>query len=264
MVTTSDEPCLYSATQWNPNLDIGFTVEAQVKLNEYYGSESLGGMALWAGSTTSEAILLITPTEIKEYGSGKSYSMNTTDNFHIYRITVLGNTYTVYVDSIQVLTGTTDSWDRNVMYFGDGSYGAGGDAQWSCIAYTTSGAFNPSELFSPSCVEELYCNQPKSYYDTIILGTDSAEILIGTNQNDLILGFGGDDFLKGKAGDDCIYGGDGNDTILADRGNDIIYGGDGNDVIMGQRGIDVIDAGNGSDICVGIKKDITQFCEITS
>ena len=128
----------------------------------------------------------------------------------------------------------------------------------------------------------LYCDQPESYYDNVIIGTDSSEILTGTSQNDLILGYGGDDSIKGGAGDDCIYAGDGNDVVIANAGNDIIYGesgndalfgnngadtiygGEGNDIIWGQAGIDSIDAGNGNDMCVAIAKDTILSCEITS
>jgi len=131
-------------------------------------------------------------------------------------------------------------------------------------------------------IEELYCDQPESYYDNVIIGTDSTEIITGTSQNDLILGLGGDDSIKGGAGDDCIYAGEGNDVVIANAGNDIIYGesgndalfgnrgadtifgGDGNDIIWGQSGIDTIDAGNDSDICVSIIKDTILSCEITS
>jgi len=85
-----------------------------------------------------------------------------------------------------------------------------------------------------------YCGQLESYYDNIIIGTDSAEILTGTSQNDLILGYGDDDYIRGGYGHDCIYGGDGNDFINANAGHDTIYGGSGNDNILGHRGNDVI------------------------
>ena len=155
MNTTSTEGCLHQATNWIPDPNVGFTVDAKVKLLSIVGSTNLGGMAIWVGSTQGEANLLLTPSGIKEYGSGKLYTMNTTDDFHTYRITVQGNNYTVYVDGVEKISGPTNDRNRDAMYFGDGSGGSGGNAQWMCVSYTTSGAFSPNQLPSPPTCQSL-------------------------------------------------------------------------------------------------------------
>ncbi len=154
MITTSSGECIYHPIVWNPDPSVGFTVEAKVKVNSYVGNTGLGGIGLWAGTPSGEAILLFTTNSIKEVGSGKSYSMNTTDDFHTYRVTVLGNFYTIYVDGVQKISGTASNFNRTLMSFGDGSHSAGGNSQWSCIAYTTLGTFNPTQLPSPSCIPQ--------------------------------------------------------------------------------------------------------------
>jgi hypothetical protein len=132
----------------------------------------------------------------------------------------------------------------------------------------------------------LYCGQHETYYDNIIVGTDSSDYLKGTSGSDLIFGEGGNDLIDGKGGMDCIYAGDGNDFINSGAGNDIIYAGNGDDTIrmsagtntvFGEEGNDILyaankkgsnimDGGDGLDVCAAKSKNsiasITN-CEVT-
>ena len=98
---------------------------------------------------------------------------------------------------------------------------------------------------------ELFCGQPKSFYDKVIYGTESADKLKGTNGNDLIFGLGGPDKIHGYKGNDCIYGGSGNDKIYGHNGMDTIFGEEGNDRIYGNNDDDVLSGGEGRDYLRG-------------
>ena len=139
--------CNQEADVWDPVPATGYTVEFIVKLNSYSGDVDLGGMALLAAHTSTSVVLLLNIDKIKEFHSGQEFAIDTTDAFHIYRITVLGNTWKIYVDGTEELTGTAGpGFSLTSLRWGDGSGGAGGDAFWDCVSYTTMGAFTPSEL----------------------------------------------------------------------------------------------------------------------
>lgn len=132
----------------------------------------------------------------------------------------------------------------------------------------------------------LYCGEIPTFYDNIIVGTDSSDYLMGTDGKDLIFGEGGNDLIDGLGKADCIYAGDGNDFIQTGMGNDVIYGGNGDDTIrtsagdntvFGEEGNDilyvthkkgsnVLDGGNGLDVCTVKFENTTASitnCEIT-
>lgn len=132
----------------------------------------------------------------------------------------------------------------------------------------------------------LYCGQPESYYDNIIVGTNSSEYIQGTNGKDLIFGEGGNDLIDGLRASDCIYAGDGNDYIQTGMGSDIIYGGNGDDTIRmssgvntvfgeegndilyaaNKKGSNILDGGNGTDVCALKFENTTASisnCEVT-
>lgn len=106
--------------------------------------------------------------------------------------------------------------------------------------------------------DELFCEQPKTAYDSVIKGTDNDDILQGTKGNDLIFGNNGNDLIYASNGNDCIFGGSGNDTIFGEDGDDVLFGAIGNDVLNGDlgndhlmddNGDDVLDGGEGDDLC---------------
>lgn len=147
MISTFSGLCAHLATAYAPNTATGYTVEFKLKINN---SPLVGGIGLWATSDDGEAVLLFSSSKIREAHSGQELLMDTTDDFHIYRLTVLGSSFTFYVDGVQKFTDTVADLDRTFLRFGDGTPGASGDAEWDYIAFTTTGSFNPSQLQSPS------------------------------------------------------------------------------------------------------------------
>ena len=82
---------------------------------------------------------------------------------------------------------------------------------------------------------------------TLIVGTDSADILTGTSGNDLILGLNGPDDIYGGSGDDIICGGRGIDIIDGQGGSDTLYGDEQPDWLIGSGGADTLYGGLGND-----------------
>jgi len=253
---------------------------------QHIKSMSITSMSTAGGSIhldLNDDIYVASPSKIEKFDSnGILIQTFTTPDIATLGGMHVNESGTVYVTAVTKII----VFESDGTYVGDIGSGAFSYAQDVVVDEGTGRVFvtdkTAGKLFIFGEAPELYCNQPESYYDNVIIGTNSTEILTGTSQNDLILGFGGDDSIKGGAGDDCIYGGDGNDVVIANAGNDTIYGGDGNDalfgnkgtdtifggegndIIWGQSGIDSIDAGDGSDICVAITNDSTISCEITS
>jgi Ca2+-binding RTX toxin-like protein len=86
---------------------------------------------------------------------------------------------------------------------------------------------------------------------TVIIGTETSNILIGTLGSDCIDGRGGNDLILGLSGDDLIDGSAGIDILDGASGNDDIAGGDGSDLLRGASGDDELDGGAAFDICFG-------------
>jgi len=130
----------------------GYTVEAQVKgvlAGSNRGqiisiSDGVYRHQLWINT----ADVRISTAYIAE-GTQK-YVMDTTDDFHTYRIVTKGSAVNVYVDNVKRITATLDSASTPFSRFfawGDFVYGAnqGGTFLWAYFKYTTAGAYVPTE-----------------------------------------------------------------------------------------------------------------------
>ena len=96
-------------------------------------------------------------------------------------------------------------------------------------------------------------------FDTVLVGTSSADTIIGTQGRDLLIGLGGGDYLAGQNGNDCVVGGDGNDTLKGDGGNDVIVAGNGSDFIIAGYGDDRAYGGSMPDVIQG--NPDTDMCD---
>jgi len=85
----------------------------------------------------------------------------------------------------------------------------------------------------------------------LIRGNPGDDMLMGTQTADLIISFGGDDRINGMSGDDIIFAGAGADNVTGGMGDDELLGGRGNDFIGGGAGDDIINGGSGRDILLG-------------
>lgn len=89
-------------------------------------------------------------------------------------------------------------------------------------------------------------------FDTVLVGTSSADTIIGTQGRDLLIGLGGNDYITGQSGDDCLVGGDGDDSLSGDISNDVIVAGSGVDYISGGSGDDRSYGGADNDLMRGL------------
>ncbi len=87
--------------------------------------------------------------------------------------------------------------------------------------------------------------------ESIIRGTNSADLIIAGSNGPTIEGRGGDDCIIGGAGDDQIWGLGGDDMILGNGGDDVLRGGSSDDHIWGQDGEDTIHGGDNRDTMYG-------------
>lgn len=127
----------------------GVTVEARVKVT--------GSTSRLFGMTISDTTILygklhavITPNSIgvtSNYLSTaeEAYIMNTTDDYHIYRVTWKGDNVKLYVDgSLKIDTALIFSTDISTSkYFLFGSHFAATDYKVDYVAYSYEGAFSP-------------------------------------------------------------------------------------------------------------------------
>ena len=90
-----------------------------------------------------ECYLIMSDTDIAVYGSyiseaTQTYTMDTTDDYHVYEIVVKGTALKIYVDGTERITGTLDSANANkILTWGDSitMADAGGVAYWDYICY---------------------------------------------------------------------------------------------------------------------------------
>ena len=126
----------------------GATAEVKMKILEAPAAGSDGAMfSLIDGSREGkisfydDRIYIRDSNELK-----KTYKMDTTDDFHIYRLAIIGRTLKVYVDGAEVasvvLSGTNP--DKKIL-FGDLSNKEGENinAQVEYLAYSVAGALAP-------------------------------------------------------------------------------------------------------------------------
>ncbi len=125
----------------------GFTIEAKVKVVTADGDWAvqpywLGGDASGGGEIDlkNDRVKLITGG-----GENDEYLMDTTDDFHIYHLTIIGDVQTLYVDRVQRLqltnTGTLGTEITDIYWGNMGN--AACDAYYDYLYYSAGGAFVP-------------------------------------------------------------------------------------------------------------------------
>ncbi len=116
-------------------------VVASVRLDQYVGNTSLGGCAIAVEDDIKSNALLITPNFIMLSRTGETYQLDTTNNYHVYKIVAYGSSFKVYVDggTNPVLDGAwNQQWypARNKISFGDHSGDASSRAAWAFVKYS--------------------------------------------------------------------------------------------------------------------------------
>jgi hypothetical protein len=122
----------------------GFTIEAKMKVITSANPDVR--LILRFTDDARVASLAFSQTQIALLGPIDSYNMDTTDAFHVYRITVIGSTIKVYVDNILRMSGTIPTaTSAQRIEFGDaiapGSMNS--KSEWDYVKFYPYGPCNP-------------------------------------------------------------------------------------------------------------------------
>lgn len=132
--------CVYKRTGLALTNATGWVIEARMKVVESAVADLR--LFLWFRDGVYEDGLCFSGTGIKLYWDGGTHAMDTTDDYHTYRITGKGSVVKVYVDGVLRITGTlaTGAVVKEV-WFGDLASGAGANSNslWDFIKWYVGG-----------------------------------------------------------------------------------------------------------------------------
>lgn len=126
----------------------GYTIEARKRVMAIEGgTNATFSTAIDFRDDVRDEMLDFWTDKIRLHYSGASYNMDTTNDFHTYRITVSGIDIKVYVDGTLAITATMSlAAAGGYVQFGDmhGSYGYNSNVIWDYVNYNNTGAFAPT------------------------------------------------------------------------------------------------------------------------
>jgi len=124
---------------------VGWIVEVRMKV--FVAALADNRLMIKVGDGTKEETLMFAVDKIKLDKAGDEYVMDTTDDYHVYRLAGKGNILKVYVDGIlRIYTTLSDPAIFKRVYFGDNSLAAGfnSKSQWDYIRYYDAGDSPPN------------------------------------------------------------------------------------------------------------------------
>ncbi|MCX6991956.1 MAG: sialidase family protein [Kiritimatiellaeota bacterium] len=118
----------------------GATVEARIKVVDCVGA---CGVMLMAADGVHEDALTLYKDKICLDNARLEYALDTTDDFHVYRLDIRGTDIAVSVDGKRVIDGkgkftVPANNGRNCIGYGSGSSPATGEAYWDWLRWTTA------------------------------------------------------------------------------------------------------------------------------
>jgi hypothetical protein len=123
---------------WSATPEAGAAAEARVRVIACNG---LAGVMLGFSDGVHEDLLTLYADRIELHQAKRSYAMDTTNGFHVYRVDIRGTNVSVGVDGVTVIdapgqfTGPAHE-GRNRVSFGAGSSAATGEALWDWVRWT--------------------------------------------------------------------------------------------------------------------------------
>lgn len=124
----------------------GYTIEAQVK---NINSAAAGGQVIYWADNIKREYLNFFAAYVKFGYGGLTYPLDTTDDFHKYRITAVGTDLKLYIDNVLRISASLSATNTgaldSMLYFGDYYATYGGRCQWGYIKYNTDGVYPPNE-----------------------------------------------------------------------------------------------------------------------
>ena len=151
--TLGDGPAVVIQTYYSlEDTDIsnsgGFTIEARIRVVTSGGpSDCIMGVELASGAPWIYIYIDDTSIEINDGTQLATYTMDTTDNFHIYRMTVRDSVATVWVDGVQRMQATSLDTSGTGQLVEFGCFGEGGsyESQWDYVYFTSANAYEIPE-----------------------------------------------------------------------------------------------------------------------
>jgi len=116
------------------------TLEGRIKVSQ--GTQDGSNIRLYIVTSNGANRINIYGTGIKT-ALGTFHSMNTYDDYHVYRIVTRKNTFRVYVDGILKIAEGLTTGTGNEVQFGCASANQAGESWWDYVKYSTEGAFEP-------------------------------------------------------------------------------------------------------------------------
>ena len=144
-----DSPTCYEFDLWNPagewnqyvNNEEGWVIEARLKLDPITvpsSNQDRGAVLIWANDHVNLLIIGFQPNELRlAYPDYVPVAMNTTDDFHTYRIQSRLNTVQIYVDGVLRIDHVL-SWSgggSDLLTFGDGDGQGHSLSYWDYFMY---------------------------------------------------------------------------------------------------------------------------------
>ncbi len=135
----------------NIPLATGFTCEARIKVVTATGGYSVIPFDIYEeiGGGAGGGWVELKTDRVKldtQGGESGEYLMDTTDDYHVYRLTYINNVLTLYVDGIQRIqltdSATVGTFIDNIFWGNEGASTM--DAYWDYVYYRTDGAYAPS------------------------------------------------------------------------------------------------------------------------
>ncbi|MFP4248021.1 MAG: hypothetical protein ACLFU7_00095 [Armatimonadota bacterium] len=127
---------IYFRYPWEAHPDRLAVAEAEVKVIDGWSNFTISN-----GVSTER--LALRPDHISTHFTGLRYDMDTTDDFHTYRVEVQGEDIRIYVDGELVIDGegayTQDANGRNSAVFGGSNSPSLGEALWRRVSLTSPG-----------------------------------------------------------------------------------------------------------------------------
>ncbi|MCB0036242.1 MAG: hypothetical protein KDE51_19560, partial [Anaerolineales bacterium] len=127
-------------TDWKVDPARGASLEARMRLVDFYGDDETGGAMLLVNDGVNHAALLIRPNGIKLYRTDMEASLDTF-RFHTYCIEIQDNDIFVFVDGALRIDGTDQfpshlNGRTNRIGFGDGSRGSSSQTEWEYVTFS--------------------------------------------------------------------------------------------------------------------------------
>jgi len=128
---------------WTARPEVGTTVECRVRVVRGVAPDKPATLLRFGNGAYALSLYLF-PDKIDV---GQAHALDTTDRFHTYRMTLVGNEAKVYLDGDPqpVISTTANPDPSNAIFFGDASNSyVGGENQWDYIRWTNAGSHPPA------------------------------------------------------------------------------------------------------------------------